>query len=105
MRPDYAALLKAIQPADLERFVADWLSRRVREYAEWDDWGGAGDRGRDVVGYVTDNRHEGPWDNFQCKRLKTFPASLLFFDIRYTRKTFWRQEVGPRLWHRRSAIV
>ncbi|ASW06415.1 ABC-three component system protein [Rhizobium sp. 11515TR] len=70
MRPDYAAQLKAMHPDDLERFVADWLSIRRKEYVEWDDWGGAGDRGRDVVGYVTKDRHEGTWDNFQCKRLK-----------------------------------
>ena len=25
--------------------------------------------GRDVTGYVTDKRMEGPWDNFQCKQL------------------------------------
>lgn len=71
MSPDYAAQLKAIHPDDLERFVADWISSRVKEYAGWDDWGGGGDRGRDVVGYVTKDRHEGPWDNFQCKRLST----------------------------------
>ncbi|WP_149341971.1 ABC-three component system protein [Neorhizobium sp. P12A] len=40
------------------------------EYRQWQRWGETGDLGRDVVGYVTDNRHEGPWDNFQCKQLK-----------------------------------
>jgi hypothetical protein len=29
---------------------------------------GPGDMGRDVVGYLTKSRHEGPWHNYQCKQ-------------------------------------
>ncbi|TRL40023.1 hypothetical protein FNA46_07055, partial [Rhizobium straminoryzae] len=64
---------------DLEHFVKDWIESRVLEYRQWQRWGQTGDLGRDVVGYVTDHRHEGPWDNFQCKQLKqrlSLPGAL-----------------------------
>jgi hypothetical protein len=37
--------------------------------------GGANDKGRDVIGFLTPSRHEGDWHLFQCKR-KTRGAKL-----------------------------
>jgi hypothetical protein len=71
MRPNYAANLLALPDERLEAFVNDWLSVRTRDYNCCERWSGSGDMGRDVVGYVTENRHEGDWDNFQCKQLNT----------------------------------
>lgn len=69
MLPNYAAQIKALPADRLEGFVNDWLHFRVKDYAGHELWRGAGDMGRNVTGYVTTRRMEGPWDNFQCKQL------------------------------------
>lgn len=69
MRQNYATLVTALPDERLEAFVNDWVATRVREYHSNQRWSGSGDLGRDVVGYVTAERHEGEWDNFQCKQL------------------------------------
>ncbi len=56
--------------ADLERFVRRWAKVMTSpKYHEVQRFSGAGDMGRDVVGFLTDQLHEGPWHNFQCKQL------------------------------------
>jgi hypothetical protein len=67
--PNYAAHIRTLDDERLEAFVKDWISRRTRDYVETERWSGSGDKGRDVVGYATQFRHEGDWDNFQCKQL------------------------------------
>ena len=53
---------------DWEEFVEEWLDLKTKEYLESERFGGAGDEGRDVVGYVTDkNSVNYIWDCFQCK--------------------------------------
>ena len=69
MIPNFAARIRALEDERLEAFVKDWLDRRTRDYVETQRWSGPGDMGRDVVGYATPHRHEGDWDNFQCKQL------------------------------------
>ncbi|WP_085968860.1 ABC-three component system protein [Bradyrhizobium yuanmingense] len=71
MITNYAARIRALDDDALERFVTDWAKRRTRDYVETQRWSGTGDMGRDVVGYVTRQRHEGEWDNFQCKQLSS----------------------------------
>jgi hypothetical protein len=67
--PNFAAHIRTLDDERLEAFVKDWISRRTRDHVETERWSGSGDRGRDVVGYATQFRHEGDWDNFQCKQL------------------------------------
>ncbi|MFG1404244.1 ABC-three component system protein [Xanthobacter sediminis] len=69
MRPNYAIQIRALPADRLEEFVNDWLTQRVKEYAGHELWRGTGDMGRDVTGYLTPQRMEGAWDNFQCKQL------------------------------------
>lgn len=69
MRQNYASNILALDDQQLEDFVHDWMLHKTRDYHEVETWGGSGDRGRDVVGYETPSRHEGPWDNYQCKQL------------------------------------
>lgn len=64
----YHRQILALDDENLERFVRDWIARKTSEYAEVERFSGAGDQGRDVVGFKTDLRHEGPWDNYQCKQ-------------------------------------
>lgn len=69
MRINHAAQICALSADELEEFVDDWLAQRCKDYRDHELWRGTGDLGRDVTGYVTDKRMEGPWDNFQCKQL------------------------------------
>jgi hypothetical protein len=65
---DYFRLILSLDDQHLERFVRDWVALKKNEYHEVHRFGGAGDLGRDVVGFVTNQRHQGPWHNFQCKQ-------------------------------------
>ena len=67
---DYAARIYALNDADLERLTDDWVASMRSRYPDSDRFSGAGDMGRDVVGYRTAARFDGPWDNFQCKQLR-----------------------------------
>jgi hypothetical protein len=69
-------LIIALNDTDLEKFVREWASYK-REYVEVERFTGPGDMGRDVVGYLTKKRHEGPWHNFQCKQYgRTLPTAI-----------------------------
>ena len=71
MPPNYANQIHALNDDDLERLVDVWQTRKTADYVGTERFAGAGDMGRDVVGYVTSHRLDGPWHNFQCKQLKT----------------------------------
>jgi hypothetical protein len=60
-------LILALTDDELEAFVREWTDHK-KEYLEVQRFTGPGDMGRDVVGYLTRNRHEGPWHNYQCKQ-------------------------------------
>jgi len=50
---------------DYEKFTQSWLfACKKNKYDNLVDYGGSGDKGRDVVGYYEDNT----WDNYQCKK-------------------------------------
>lgn len=68
---DYAKLMYNMSDDDLERFVADWVAAAVGIYIGGHErFSGAGDRGRDVVGYLSEQRLDGSWHNYQCKQYK-----------------------------------
>lgn len=67
---DYAAQIYALDDADLERLIDDWVASMRSRYPDSDRFSGAGDMGRDVVGYHTKLRFDGAWDNYQCKQLR-----------------------------------
>lgn len=69
MRLNHAIQIRALPSDQLEEFVDDWLEQRYKEYHGHELWRGTGDMGRDVTGYVTAQRMEGDWDNYQCKQL------------------------------------
>ncbi|MBB4016713.1 hypothetical protein GGR16_001719 [Chelatococcus caeni] len=69
MRINYAIQIRALPADRLEDFVNDWLAQRCKDYDSHELWRGTGDLGRDVTGYLTAKRMEGPWDNYQCKQL------------------------------------
>jgi hypothetical protein len=57
-------------PEDWELFVREWMDGFNPPYHFKDKLGGAGDMGRDVVGYDGEPSSCGPWDNYQCKHYK-----------------------------------
>jgi hypothetical protein len=71
VRPNYAVQIHTLPDERLEALVSDWLAYRVKDYHSRERWSGPGDMGRDVVGYVSAAKHDGEWDNFQCKQLAT----------------------------------
>ncbi|KQN08873.1 ABC-three component system protein [Sphingomonas sp. Leaf28] len=58
----------ALDDESLERFVRDWIALKTSDFVEVERFAGAGDLGRDVVGFRTGRRHEGAWENYQCKQ-------------------------------------
>jgi hypothetical protein len=69
-------LILALTDDELEAFVREWAEHK-KDYIEVQRFTGPGDMGRDVVGYFTAHRHEGPWDNYQCKQYgRTRPTAL-----------------------------
>lgn len=67
---DYANQIYCLNDADLERLTDDWVASKRKQYPDSDRFSGPGDMGRDVVGYHTEQRLDGPWDNYQCKQLR-----------------------------------
>ena len=61
-------LIYTLTDTELERFVREWVEHKKGDYVEVERFTGAGDMGRDVVGYLSSKRHEGEWHNYQCKQ-------------------------------------
>lgn len=71
----------ALTDEQLESFVREWIGHK-KEYAEVQRFTGPGDMGRDVVGYLTKERHDGPWHNYQCKQYgRTLPTGLGLLEL------------------------
>lgn len=52
---------------DFERFTEEWASSLKETYVRIARFAGSGDKGLDVVGFITDDTFAGGWDNYQCK--------------------------------------
>lgn len=50
-----------------EIFIREWAVSLKDKYVECKRLGGKDDMGRDVVGFITPAKFDGPWDNYQCK--------------------------------------
>lgn len=82
MRTNHAVLIRTLPADRLENFVNDWVAHRCKDYCGHELWRGTGDMGRDVTGYLTEKRMEGPWHNFQCKQLsKRLSESSAFIEL------------------------
>jgi hypothetical protein len=68
---NYNRQLLALNDDQLERFTREWIARKAEKYVECTSFRGSGDMGRDVVGFLSPDRHEGEWDNYQCKQYAT----------------------------------
>jgi hypothetical protein len=69
MSVKYDRLILIMDDAELEQFCRQWVDGRLG-YTEVRRFAGTGDKGRDVVGFLSPQRHEGLWDNYQCKQYR-----------------------------------
>ena len=67
---NYRRRILEMDDVELEQFSLRWVKVMTSpRYHLVERFSDAGDMGRDVVGFLTDQLHEGPWHNFQCKQL------------------------------------
>ncbi|MEU8055999.1 ABC-three component system protein [Microbispora bryophytorum] len=55
-------------PDEFEEFVKEWVPALGSRYTLVERHGGTGDHGIDVAGYLSQQKLEGEWHNYQCKR-------------------------------------
>ncbi len=74
--------LSLYSPKEWEEFVAEWMEGFDPKYHTSQRLGGAGDKGRDVVGYTAAPGTNPDWDNYQCKHYaKPLPPSKIWVEL------------------------
>lgn len=63
-----AIRLQEIDDTELEEFIELWVDRKSKQYVRVERIGASNDKGRDVIGFLSERSHDGPWDLYQCKR-------------------------------------
>lgn len=63
-----AMRVREFSPDDWEEFVEEWATSLNLAYKKVRRFGGSGDLGVDIAGFLTDQGFEGQWDSYQCKR-------------------------------------
>ncbi|MDX2277289.1 MAG: ABC-three component system protein [Hyphomonadaceae bacterium] len=75
-KKDFSRDILAMDDTQLEKFVRAWVNKK-QGYHQVTSFTGPGDKGRDVVGFLTPALHEGPWHNYQCKQYgRTLPTEV-----------------------------
>jgi len=64
----HAIKLQELNDAELEEFIELWITQKSKTYVRVERLGAANDKGRDVIGFLSESGHEGPWELYQCKR-------------------------------------
>jgi hypothetical protein len=64
-----SAHVRLLSPTDFELLVKEWVKTCKNKYFGHEHFGGGGDMGRDVAGWLDKHKCLGVWDNYQCKRL------------------------------------
>jgi hypothetical protein len=86
LSPDVAAVgpaippierLRYMSPKEWEDFIFEWAHGLKARYAKVDQCAGAGDMGRDIIGFASSTADD-PWDNYQCKH---YESALVPTDI------------------------
>ncbi len=81
-----------LSDSQLEDLVKKWLARLKDEYKDFERPTESADMGRDAVGFLSDQRYDGEWHNYQCKHLKE-PLGLADFTTELG-KIFYYSSVG-----------
>lgn len=66
--PSPKQMVPFYDPDEFEEFVKEWVPALETKYTLVERHGGSGDHGIDVAGYLSPQRLEGEWHNYQCKR-------------------------------------
>lgn len=70
-----AIRIQELDDDHLEEFIDLWATQKTQQYLSVERVGGANDKGRDIIGFLSRQRHEGDWHLYQCKR-KTLRTKL-----------------------------
>lgn len=98
--------LLALNDDELEELIKKWIARVIGNksvYVGFDRPTASADEGRDAVGFLTERRYDGSWDNYQCKQLKKPLSSSDFFVE--LRKMFYYADRGDYVMPRRYIFV
>jgi hypothetical protein len=81
-----------------EEFIREWMDGFDPPYYKHDRLGGAGDMGRDVVGYLGEPNTECEWDNYQCKHYNhpLYPSDIWVELGKLCVFTFYKKITIPR---------
>ncbi|WP_406129042.1 hypothetical protein OHQ89_46330 [Streptomyces canus] len=66
--PSPKKIVSFYDPDEFEEFTKEWVPALEPQYVLVERHGGSGDHGIDVAGYLSRQRLEGEWHNYQCKR-------------------------------------
>lgn len=94
-------VVKGYSAEEWEQFIQEWAEAIKGRYGEVRRASGAGDRGRDVIGYVVSVNAEGDWDNYQCKHYdhKLYPSDLWKELAKFCFYTFGQHYSIPRAYY------
>lgn len=83
-------LVLLYSPSQWEEFIQEWAHYALKsKYMQVQRFGGAGDKGLDIVGFADGRKLQGVWDTYQCKR---------FLDHAVYPSEAW-PEIGKVLWY------
>lgn len=92
-----------LEADELEELVKKWLAQEKATYVDFERYSGSYDRGLDAVGFLTNERHAGVWDNFQCKQLaRSLGETEFLIEIG---KVFYYSSIGEFTLPRRYIFV
>ncbi|MFV8248700.1 ABC-three component system protein [Bdellovibrio bacteriovorus] len=96
MKYSYERQILALNDSDLEQFTRDYVAQKSSIYLSVERISGAGDKGRDVVGFLTKDKHEGPWHNYQCKQYgNKLPTATAMNEIGKVLYFAWQGDFTP----------
>ncbi|MFB2779200.1 ABC-three component system protein [Shewanella mangrovisoli] len=79
---NYTRHILSLDAEELEILVRKWVSVQSNKYVSVYRHAGAGDRGCDVIGFYSNKKFEGDWDNYQCKQYnKAIPTDTGMHEI------------------------
>jgi len=84
-----------------EQFIREWAEGLRGKYKEVRRASGAGDKGRDIIGYVGSVNAGGDWDNYQCKHYDhaLYPSDLWKELAKLCYYTFKKNYSVPRAYY------
>jgi hypothetical protein len=64
---------------ELEELIEKWIAQERTQYVDFERNSGSGDRGIDAVGFLTKQRYEADWHNYQYKQLNRSLGEPVFY--------------------------